>query len=173
MTMEIRALLSAMWRNRTGPVLVAAQVAITLAVIVNVVYVVQLRLENLAEPTGFDVPNIFWVASQSSTPEYNHAVTVQADLNYLQSLPGVISAAATSHIPQGGSTSSLPFAADPTVLEKGGGVPAFIYFGSEELVQTLGVKLIAGRAFDSGAVRPPAQDGREMFGNWSSEVVAS
>ena len=50
--MEIRALLSAMWRNRTGPILVAAQVAITLAVVVNVGYVVQLRLKNVAEPTG-------------------------------------------------------------------------------------------------------------------------
>jgi putative ABC transport system permease protein len=169
--MEIRALLSAMWRSRTGPILVAAQVAITLAVLVNVGYIVQLRLHNVAEPTGLDVPNIFWVVSQSYTPEYNHAVTVQADLDYLQSLPGVIAAATTSHVPQGFGTSSLPFAADPTVLEKGGGVPAFIYFGSAQLIQALGVKLIAGRAFDAAAVRPPAADGREMFGGWSSEAV--
>ena len=169
--MEIRALLFAMWRNRTGPILVAAQVAITLAIVVNVGYIVQLRLQNMVEPTGFDVPNIFWVVSQAYTPEYNHAVTVQADLNYLQSLPGVIAAAATSHIPQGFGSSSLPFAADPAVLEKGGGEPGIIYFGSEKLIETLGVKLIAGRTFDAAAVRPPAADGREMFGNWSSEVV--
>jgi putative ABC transport system permease protein len=169
--MEIRALLAAMWRSRTGPILVAAQVAITLAVVVNVGYIVQLRLQNMAEPTGFDVPNIFWVSSQSYTPEYNHAVTVQADLDYLQSLPGVIAAATTSHIPQGFGSSSLPFAADPDVLEKGGGVPGVIYFGSEKLIETLGVKLVAGRTFDASAVRPPAADGREMFGNWSSEVV--
>jgi putative ABC transport system permease protein len=169
--MEMRALLSAMWRSRTGPFLVAAQVAITLAVVVNVGYVVQLRLQNVAEPTGLDVSNIFWVVSQSYTPEYNHAVTVQADLNYLQSLPGVIAAATTSNIPQNFGMSSLAFAADPMVLEKGGGVPSIIYFGSEKFVQALGVKLIAGRAFDAAAVRPPATDGREMFGNWSSEVV--
>jgi putative ABC transport system permease protein len=169
--MEIRALLSAMWRNRTGPILVAAQVAITLAVVVNVGYIVQLRMQNVAEPTGFDVANIFWVVSQAYTPEYNHAATVQADLNYLQSLPGVIAAATTSHIPQGFGSSSLPFAKDPAELEKGGGVPGVIYFGSEKLIETLGVKLIAGRTFDAAAVRPPAADGREMFGNWSSEVV--
>ena len=110
--MEIGALLSAMWRNRTGPILVAAQVAITLAVVVNVGYIVQLRLKNVAEPTGLDVPNIFWVMSQSYTPDYNHAATVQADLNYLQSLPGVVDAATTSLIPQGFGSMSLPFAAD-------------------------------------------------------------
>jgi len=169
--MEIGALLSAMWRNKTGPILVAAQVAITLAVVVNVGYIVQLRLKNVAEPTGFDVPNMFWVVSQSYTPDYNHAVTVQADLNYLQSLPGVLDAATTSLVPQGFGTMSLPFAADSTVLEKGGGVPAVVYFGSEKLVQTLGVKLIAGRAFDAAAVRPPAADRGEFLNNWSSEVV--
>jgi putative ABC transport system permease protein len=169
--MEMGALLSAMWRNRTGPILVAAQVAITLAVVVNVGYIVQLRIQNVSEPTGFDVPNIFWVVSSAYAPQYNHAVTVQADLNYLQSLPGVIAAATTSHIPQGFGSSSLPFAADPAVLEKGGGTPGVIYFGSEKLIETLGVELIAGRSFSAEAVRPPAADGREMFGNWSSEVV--
>ncbi len=34
--MEIRALLSAMSRGKTGPLLVAIQVALTLAVIINV-----------------------------------------------------------------------------------------------------------------------------------------
>lgn len=169
--MEIRALLSAMWRSRTGPILVAAQVAITLAVVVNVGYVVQLRLQNVAEPTGIDVPNIFWVVSQAYTPEYNHAVTVQADLNYLQSLPGVVAAAATTNIPQNFRHDSLAFAGDATVLEKGGGVPSIIYFGSEKLVQTLGVKVVAGRAFDPTAVRPPAANWGEMAANWSSEVV--
>jgi putative ABC transport system permease protein len=33
------------------------------------------------------------------------------------------------------------------------------------------VNLIAGRSFNAAAVQPPAADGREMFGNWSSEVV--
>ncbi len=171
--MEIRALLSALWRNRTGPILVAAQVAITLAVVVNVGYIVQLRLANVSEPTGLDVPNIFWVVSQAYTPEYNHEVTVQADLDYLHSLPGVIAAATTSSVPQGSGMSSLPFAADPSVLETGGGVPAFIYFGSANLIQAMGVKLIAGRAFDPAAVRPPADDGRAMFGNWSSEIIVT
>jgi putative ABC transport system permease protein len=169
--MEIRALLSAMWRSRTGPILVAAQVAIALAVLVNVGYIVQLRLQNVSEPTGFDVPNIFWLVSQAYSPEYNHAPTVQADLNYLQSLPGVEATAVSSHIPQGFSTTSLPFSADPTELDKGGGEAAIVYFGSEKLIETLGLELIAGRTFDPVAVRPPVEDSRELFGNWGSEVV--
>jgi putative ABC transport system permease protein len=171
--MEIRALLSAMWRNRTGPVLVAAQVAVTLAVVVNVGYIVQQRLENAAQPTGFDVDNIFWVTSQSYTPEYNHAVTVQSDLTYLNSLPGVIAAAATSHIPQGGGTTVLPFAADPSELQTGAATLSVVYFGTERLVQSLGVKLVAGRAFDPATVQPPAAEFRSMMGNWGPELVVT
>jgi putative ABC transport system permease protein len=169
--METRAMLSAMWRSRTGPILVAAQVAITLAVLVNVAYIIQMRLVNIAEPTGMDVDNIFWLVSQSYAPEYNHAAAVQADLDYLQSLPGVVAAATTTNVPQGGGTSSLPFATDPSVVEKGGGQPAVIFFGSAKYIETLGLKLVAGRTFDPAAVSPPAKDFREMMGNWGAEVV--
>jgi putative ABC transport system permease protein len=169
--MEIRALLSAMWRNRTGPILVAAQVAITLAVVVNVAYIVQVRLSNAAERTGLDEPNLFWVTSTAYSPEYNHEATVRADLDYLQSLPGVIAATTTNLIPQNFSTTSLQFAADQRVLDKGGGEPAVVYFGSTNFVKTLGVKLVEGRGFDPAAVTPPATDFREMMGKWGPEVI--
>src|SRR5512139_1850460 len=84
--MEIRALLSAMWRNRVGPVLVAAQVAITLAVMVNVAYIVQIRAENAREPIGVDVPNLFWLVSQPYSADYNPAAAIGTDLQWLQSL---------------------------------------------------------------------------------------
>ena len=169
--MEIRALLSAMGRNKTGPILVAAQVAITLAVLVNVAYIIQYRLAAIAEPTGLDAPNIFWIVSQSYSPEYNHAAAVEADLDYLQSIPGVIAATTTGNIPQGSSNTSLPFAAEESVLQKGGGVPAVVFFGSANYTQTLGVKLASGRPFDPAAVQPPVKDFREMMGNWGSEVI--
>jgi putative ABC transport system permease protein len=43
--MEFRPILSAMLRNKTGAVLVALQIAFTLAVIVNAVYIVSKRVE--------------------------------------------------------------------------------------------------------------------------------
>lgn len=169
--MEIRALLSAMWRSRTGPILVAAQVAITLAVVVNVGYIIQQRLAVAAQPTGLDVPNIFWLVSQSYSPEYNHAATVQGDLAYLQGLPGVVAASTTSNVPQGFGTTVLPFDASADVLEKGGGVPSVVFFGSAQYIQTLGLKLVAGRAFDPAAVMPSTLSYRETMGNWGPEIV--
>src|SRR5262252_6148505 len=117
--MEIRALLSAMWRSRVGPVLVAAQVAVTLAVVVNVSYIVQTRLENISQPTGLDTENMFWIVSTAYTPEFNRVAAIPADVAWLQKLPGVVAAANSNLIPQGFGSSSLAFAADPAVLEKG------------------------------------------------------
>jgi putative ABC transport system permease protein len=169
--MEIRALLSAMRRSPTGPLLVAAQVAITLAVLVNVTYIIQQRLANISEPTGMDVDNIFWMVSQSYAPEYNHATTLEADLEYLNSLPGVVAASNTTLVPQNWSTSTLAFSADAAALDKGGGQPAVLYYGSAKHLDVLGLKLVAGRAYDRATVAGPAKDFGEMVANWGAEVV--
>jgi putative ABC transport system permease protein len=170
--MEIRALLSAMWRSKTGPLLVAAQVAITLAVVVNVAYVVQQRLADANKPTGIDLDNMFWIATAASSQSYDHAAVVRNDLAYLNSLPGVIAATITSQLPQTWSSSDLPFAADPkTLLSSSGGESARIYFGDEHLLAALGLKLVAGRNFDPNVIGPPLAERGAAFATWAPEVV--
>ena len=93
--MEIRSLLKALWRSRTGPVLIAVQIAIALAVLVNIAYVVAGRIEVYRRPTGIDIDNIFWVMSQGFGKDYDQASAVRSDLAYLNGLPGVIAAAAS------------------------------------------------------------------------------
>jgi putative ABC transport system permease protein len=169
--METRAMLSAMWRSRTGPILVAAQVAITLAVLVNVAYIIQVRVDNISQPTGLDLPNIFWATTQAYSPEYNNLAAIPADLDYLQSLPGVKAVSTTTLIPQNWSSMSLPFSPDPAVLEKGGGQPSLVYFGSAQLIETLGLKLVAGRSFDPAAVVPQVKERAELLERWPGEIV--
>lgn len=169
--METRAMLSAMWRSRTGPILVAAQVAITLAVLVNVTYIIQQRVANISQPTGLDLPNIFWVQTQAYTPEYNLAAAIPADLDYLKKLPGVKAAATSFLVPQNWSTMTLPYSPDPTVLEKGGGAPAVTYLASGDIIDALGLKLVAGRTFDPASVPPPVKERDELLALWSPEVI--
>jgi putative ABC transport system permease protein len=170
--MEIRPLLSALRRNLTGPVLVAAQVALTLAVLVNVAYIVQQRLADANKPTGIDLSNMFWVSLEAMDAQYDQATAAPVDLDYLNQLPGVIAATPTNILPQTFGTVGLPFAVDPQQLEQpNGGVPALIYFGTEKFVDALGLKLIAGRTFDANAVVPPAKDIGEQLAQWPSEVI--
>ena len=50
--MEIRPILSAMWRNRTGSVLVALQIALTLAIVVNCMFLAKNRIDFMSRPSG-------------------------------------------------------------------------------------------------------------------------
>jgi putative ABC transport system permease protein len=167
--LEIQPLLSALWRSRTGPLLVAIQVAIALAVLVNVAYVVEQRIATAQQPTGIDLKNVFWILSQGYASDYNQAATVKADLAYLNSIPGVIAAATSQTLPQIYSETDLPFATTPR--PDAASEDAIIYMISERGIEALGLKLLAGRAPLPEAVAPPAADFNQAFGRWAPEVV--
>jgi len=172
--MEIRALLSALWRSRTGPFLVAAQVALTLAVIVNVVYIVQQRLADANKPTGIDLDNMFWVGIETLDANYNQAAAVPVDLTYLKSLPGVVSATTVNILPQWWGRMGLPFAANPKQLDTpNGGVPGTIYFGTDTFIDTFGLKLVAGRTFDANAIVQPSSDMASAIATWAPEMIVT
>ena len=69
---NLRPIASALWRNRTGALLVAFQIAIGLAVLVNAVYVVKQRVEKIGRPTGMDTANMIWVASAGFAKDYDY-----------------------------------------------------------------------------------------------------
>jgi putative ABC transport system permease protein len=52
--MEIRPIFSTLLRSRTGPLLVALQVAISLAILANALFVVQQRIAVSQRPSGVD-----------------------------------------------------------------------------------------------------------------------
>ena len=97
--MAIRPILSAMLRNKTGAILVGLQIAITLAVVANAVFIIMQRVEKIGRPTGIDSPNLFFVQSYGYGPNYNHRETVRHDLDLIRSLPGVVDASVTNHVP--------------------------------------------------------------------------
>lgn len=172
--MEIRALLSALWRNKTGPFLVAAQVALTLAVVVNMAYIVQQKLADAGKPTGMQLRDSFWIASEAITSGYNYPSAVKADLAWLNSLPGVLAASTVNNVPQTFDNMDLPFAADPqTLLTPNGGVDGTIYFGTDKLIEALGLKLVAGRNFTASTVMPPAADFAAAMSAWAPEMIVS
>ncbi len=168
--MEIRPLLSALWRSRTGPLLVAAQIAIALTALVNVAYVVHQRWAFNAAPTGIDIESIFWMRMASITQNQDDAVVIKEDLNYLSSVPGVIAASTVDLPPQSFSGRVSAFSAEPpTDHAKFEG--AHVMSGSSKVLESLGLKLKAGRTFNEEAVEPPAKDFGTQMGSFSSEVV--
>lgn len=56
--MELRPILSAMLRNKTGAILVGLQIALTLAVVANSIAIIMTRAEKIGRPAGIDSDNL-------------------------------------------------------------------------------------------------------------------
>ena len=149
--MEFRPIISAMLRNRTGAILVALQIAITLAVVTNALFIINQRLEKIGRPSGMDTDNLIFVQSYGYRPDYNHKVTIEEDLALIRAMPGVVSASTIGGIPLsgGGSSSSFRVSTEKTSPD----VPGNYYEIDEKGVDSLGVKLVAGRTFSKDVVR--------------------
>jgi putative ABC transport system permease protein len=144
--MELRPILSAMRRNKVGAILIALQMAITLAILCNALFIIQQRIASTHRPTGVDEANIFvlsnlWVGTPTDLP-----ARLQTDLAALRSVPGVVDAYVTNSYPlsDGGSTDGIslhPDQKEPLALSA-------IYYADDHALRTLGLRLIAGRNFN-------------------------
>lgn len=153
MNLNIGPIASALMRNRTGAVLVALQIAIALAVLVNAVYIVKQRVDKIGRPTGMDVANIFAISSAGFTEDFDHEASIREDLAYLRSVPGVAAATGSNSVPLsgGGSATTLTTRPGDEINGKNGN-----YFEIDQQgLETLGVRLIAGRPFEESAILPP------------------
>ena len=154
---NIRPIASALWRNRTGALLVAIQIAIGLAVLVNAVYVVKQRVDKIGRPTGMDTANMIWVASAGFAKDYDYEAAYREDLATLRGLPGVKSASLFSNIPLSGGGSSSGYQSRPGQVGPKETVPGNKYDVDEHAIAALGVKLIAGRPFEAHEILPPSE----------------
>jgi putative ABC transport system permease protein len=150
--MEIRPILSAMLRNKTGAVLVALQIAITLAVVTNAIFIINQRLEKIHRPSGIDSDNILFAQSYGFAANYNHDVTIREDLELIRGTPGVVAASTINGIPLSGGGSATSYFIDDTAKTPSDANGNY-YEIDEQGLEALGVKLVAGRGFTPDIVR--------------------
>ena len=155
--MDIRPILSAMLRNKTGAVLIALQIALTLAIVCNAMFIIHDRLTKMARDPGMDVDNIFIVTMSAYKADYNPDSADKSNLDLLRSLPGVVDASYTTSVPLsgGGWSDGATDHADPAPKSS---VGMGVMHMDEHGVNALGVKLIAGRNFTHDEVTYIDQD---------------
>jgi len=144
--MEIRPILSAMLRNKTGAILIAVQIALTLAIVCNAVFIIHDRITQMGRPSGMDEENIFVANLSAYKPDYVADSAIKADLDLLRSLPGVVDATYTQSIPLSGGGWS-DGATDKPEQNPKSTVGMGVYHMDEHALNALGVKLVEGRNF--------------------------
>jgi putative ABC transport system permease protein len=145
----MRPILSAMRRNKFGALLIAAQIAVTLAFLANALTLIEQRTAWSARPTGLDESDIFVIHTES-VDAGDIAARQTSDMDALRSLPGVADAYLTNMYPLegGGWIETADLEADqktPTALTA-------YYMGDEHALATMGLKLIAGRNFTADEI---------------------
>jgi putative ABC transport system permease protein len=154
---NLRPIASALWRNRTGALLVAFQIAIGLAVLVNAVYIVKQRVDKIGRPTGMDTANMIFVASAGFAKDFDYDASWREDIATIRGLPGVKAAGVISNIPLSGSGSSSGYQAKPGEATPEESIPVNTYLIDEQGVAALGITLSSGRAFEPQEIQPPSE----------------
>src|ERR1700734_3871592 len=153
--MEILPILCSLRRNKVGAVLIALQIALTLAIVCNALPVIQRHVERMQRPSGIDETNIFTLKNQWVGQPQDLKSRIHADLATLRGTPGVIDAEATDSFPLrgGGSSTSLFLIPD----QKFATAQTAFYLVDEHGLAAYGLKLSAGRWFTAqeiGEMRP-------------------
>ncbi|MDE2449955.1 MAG: FtsX-like permease family protein [Gammaproteobacteria bacterium] len=145
MSLSIRPLLSSLLRSRTGAILVALQITIALAVMVNAIWIVSQRITEIEKPTGIDDRNMFVVAVAGLTSHFDLSSALAQDQDYLRSLPGVVAATATESVPLSGDGQSTELWVQPG--QRGHSVDAGEMQLDTHGLKLLGTSLLSGRNF--------------------------
>jgi putative ABC transport system permease protein len=143
--MEIRPILSALMRSKVAMILIGLQVALTLAIVCNALFIINERLAHMARPSGMNEADTFWFGSNGFGQDYNAKVVQQSDLAILRHLPGVADAAPTNSVPMsdGGWGTGLSLAP----RQKKSTADTTIYLVDDHAISTFGTHLVAGRNF--------------------------
>ncbi|MBD8880595.1 ABC transporter permease [Rhodanobacter sp. 7MK24] len=148
MNIQIRPILVALRRHKAGTLLIALQIALTLAIVCNALFIIHQRLTNLSEVSGVDESSVFVIRNQWAadwpTPQVD--AQVKADLLALRQLPAVRDATPVSGgypLSGGGWDNFVTLTPDqPKPV-----TDSAVYTGDEHYIDTLGLRLIAGRNF--------------------------
>ncbi|HTW73967.1 MAG TPA: FtsX-like permease family protein [Steroidobacteraceae bacterium] len=149
--MELHPVVSALGRNKVGALLIALQMAVTLAILCNALYIVQQRLALIARPSGVDEADVFTLENQWLGQPAQQRGLLQADLAALRAIPGVTDVFESNAVPLNDSSMVLGITLHPDNMKSL--LIAATYLGDQNTLRTLGARLVAGRDFTSSDVR--------------------
>jgi putative ABC transport system permease protein len=141
----MRIMLTSLRRHSLMPALVLLQVALACAILCNVFFLAWQRLQPMLAPSGVDADNLVLVDNLAKPDGAFTAAETHAGENALRAVPGVRAVSSALGLPMINTLTVEVNLKGPTNVTVG----VNGYFG-KDLVQTLGLQLVAGRDFLPG-----------------------
>ena len=144
--MPIGPILAALRRNKAGAILIGLQLALTLAIVCNALFIIVQRLGYIGRPSGVDEASLFVVRNIWVGRTGNDAATlIPSDLATIRATPGVANVYATNSFPLSGGGWSTGLNLMPG--QEKSTAQTTVYAADDQTLDTLGVRLVAGRNF--------------------------
>ncbi len=157
--MTLHPILAALRKHKAGVILIALQIALTLAIVCNAIFIIGQRIQRIQRPTGMNEDNLFlitqlWVGAPSGDDRASGDKLdslLRTDLAALRNVPDVESVTTMNTIPLLNSSWTNGVSLKPK--QQHSTAHAAFYFGDENMLKTMGVQLAAGRAFTAADVQ--------------------
>jgi putative ABC transport system permease protein len=143
--MELRPILSTLRRHKTAAALIVLEIALSCAIVCNAVFLIGDRIGRMERPSGLAEKELVRVQLTGIGKDENAAALTASDLALLRGLPGVKGAAVSNQVTF--VNSSWNSSVNLTKDQRQQTLHATVYMGDQQLVPTLGLKLVAGRNF--------------------------
>ncbi|MBV8757871.1 MAG: ABC transporter permease [Deltaproteobacteria bacterium] len=143
--MHFVPILSTLRRHKTAATLVVLEIALTCAIVCNAVFLIGDRMHRMDKQTGIAESEIVDFRIAGIGVKKDEWAQTQQDMAALRAIPGVKLVASTNMVPLGGSSWNNTVSLDPD--HQVHATNAALYVGTDDFLETLGVKLIAGRDF--------------------------
>ncbi|HZX70781.1 MAG TPA: FtsX-like permease family protein [Rhodanobacter sp.] len=143
--MDIRPILSTLRRHKITAWLLILEIALTCAIVCNVVFLIHQRLQRMDIPSGIAEHDLLQIKFAYIGDRPDADAQAQTDLATLQQIAGVQAVALVNQLPLSGhamSNSSLKLRPH----QRQNSLEVASYYG-QNLLATLGVRIIAGRDF--------------------------
>lgn len=145
--MHFFPILSTLRRHRTAAALIVLEIAMTCAIVCNAIFLIGERLARMDKPSGVAESELVRVQLTGIGQKSDAAAVTEQDLVALRAIAGVTSVATTNMVPFGNSSWNTSIGATSDDGDRP--VNAAMYMGSPDLVETFGVRLVAGRDFNA------------------------
>lgn len=145
--MEFRPILSTLMRHKTAAALIVIEIALTCAIICNALFMISERIDQVRETSGIAEKELVRVQLTSIGNDDNAAAQTKADLASLRGIPGVTAATVINQVPF--VNSSWNSGVRLSQEQQQSTLSATNYMAEDQFIETLGLKLVAGRAFES------------------------
>jgi len=143
---EIGPIFRALTRNKLGAMLIALQIALTLAIVTNAAFIIRDRSADIARPSGLDEANTSLFFTTLFDSKVDQRQLLRDDLDAIRAIPGVVAATTSNSIPASGSGWGEDLYNDPELPSN-----ESINFGNfmvdEQGLETFGLELTSGRNF--------------------------